>query len=205
MKIYRVTDDEFKAYGRILKLDTTEIISAAEKIPMPEEGSRYEASTPAFESLDIAKFISNEYFGQLPTQIGYCWGYNSRMNAFEWHTSSEINIAVTDIILILGKLYDLEPGERYNSANAKAFLVKAGEAIEVYATSMHFCPCMTDENGFGCIVALPAGTNTELDNTPVDKLLFKKNKWIIAHEDNKALIDRGVKSGLYGENYDLLN
>lgn len=203
MKIYRVTDSEFKLYGRVLDMDTSEIITAARKIPMPSEGSRYEASTADFEELGTARLIQNEFLGGVPSQTGYCWGYNTMLNALEWHTSSEINIAVTDLVLILGKIYDLEDGVRYNSANTKAFLVKGGEAIEVYATTMHFCPCMTEKTGFGCVVALPKGTNTELEHTPNDKLLFRKNKWLIAHVKNKGLTNRGAVAGIYGENYDL--
>lgn len=203
MKIYRVTDPEFKRYGRILKLDADEIIAAAEKIPMPEDGSLYEASTEVFEKLSVYETVKNECFGEMPTQIGYCWGYNSRLNALEWHKGSEVNIAVTDFVLMLGRLSELEPGARYNSENIRAFLVKKGETIEVYAETMHFCPCMTSEKGFGCVVALPKGTNTELEAAHNDKLLFKKNKWIIAHEQNKQLISRGICGGIYGENYNL--
>ena len=41
--------------------------------------------------------------------------------------------------------------------------------------------------------------NLRSDNA--DKLIFRKNKWIMAHEDNKVLIERGVVDGIYGENY----
>ncbi|MBQ1263664.1 MAG: DUF4867 family protein, partial [Oscillospiraceae bacterium] len=68
-------------------------------------------------------------------------------------------------------------------------------------TSLHFCPCEVNENGFGCVVALSKGTNTDLEITPSDKKLFRKNKWIIAHEENTALINRGVVAGISGKNY----
>lgn len=202
MKIYNVTDKEFLPYGRVLNLDTDEIISAAEKFPMPQEGSIYVPSEKTFEELDIANVIQNECFGEIPAQVGYCYGHSNKLNALEWHKCSEINIAVTDLVLFLGMVQDIEDG-KYNSEKIKAFKLKKGEAIEVYATTLHFCPIETDENGFGCVVGLLEGTNVPLDGEPDDKLLFRKNKWLIAHEDNAELIAKGVVPGIYGPNYSL--
>lgn len=44
-------------------------------------------------------------------------------------------------------------------------------------------------------------TNKPLDNAALDSLLFRKNKWLIAHNENKGLIDKGVVSGISGENF----
>lgn len=203
MKIYEVSDKEFEKFGKLINLDTDEIIAEAEKFQMPSEGSIYKASCEEFEKLDIMKTVQNEYFGELPTQLGYCYGHSNMLNALEWHKCSEINIAVTDLILLLGDIRDIEENNKYNSSNVKAFKVKRGQAIEVYATTLHFCPIETQESGFGCVVGLLKGTNTDLDYTPDDKLLFRKNKWIMAHNDNQTLIDRGVAAGIYGENYKL--
>lgn len=200
MKIYNITDAEFCDYGTILDIDVSEIIEVAEKIAMPESGSTYELSRPDFEELGIAKEIELKYFGGIKTQTGYCYGRSNRMDALEWHKNSEINIAVTDMILLLGRVQDIKDG-RYDSANVKAFKVPKGTAIEVYATTMHFCPINTEDSGFGCVVVLPVGTNAVLEQKSPDKLLFKTNKWLIAHEDNAALVEKGVYPGIYGENY----
>jgi hypothetical protein len=122
------------------------------------------------------------------------------LNATEWHTSSEVNLAITPLVLILGKRTDIRDG-KINSADMKAFYVPAGALIEVYATTLHFCPCQVSDEGFGCVVVLPLGTNVPLDYEVSDPLLFRKNKWIIAHEENQTLIDRGVVAGIYGVNY----
>lgn len=200
MHIYRVTDSEFCDYGQVLDIDTDEIVYEAGRICMPASGSVYTASQPEFENLKISSDIRNKYFGELATQTGYCYGHSNALNALEWHKCSEINIAVTDMILLLGDIRDVKNG-RYDSANVKAFLVKKGEAIEVYATTLHFCPIETSPDGFGCVVVLPQGTNLPLDGESKDKLLFRKNKWLIAHEDNAALTEKGVFPGIYGENY----
>ena len=201
LKIYGIDSPEFKEYGRrITDIDTTEIVKAGQEFTFPQSGSIYEASTPAFESLNIAKEITDKCFGELDTQIGYCYGHNNYLNALEWHTASEINIAVTDLVLILAKRSDLTDN-KMDSSVTKCFLLKKGDIAEVYATSLHFCPCEVSSDGFGCVVGLPKNTNTPLNEKSDNKLLFAKNKWLIAHNDNAPLIARGAVAGISGENY----
>ncbi len=200
--IYSVNDASFAPFGRVLALDTDEIVAVGESIPNPESGSAYLPSEPKFEALEIANTIKNECFGEMPTQIGYCWGESHKLNAFEWHTSSEINIATTDLLLLLAPQSKLVNG-KISTKEAVGFFVPSGTAIEVYATSLHFCPIALSDSGFGCVVALPKGTNTDLEGSHSDKTLFRKNKWIICCEDNAALIARGVVPGVTGENYEI--
>ena len=200
MTIHRVTDAEFARYGRILKMDTAGIVRIGEAQAFPESGSAYVPSYAPFEAADAAKIIKNEFFGGVDVQIGYCWGHNDTLNALEWHTCSEINVAVTDLILLLGDVRELEDGVKYDSSKVKAFLVKKGEAIEVYATTLHYCPIETEKTGFGSVVGLVKGTNTPLEEKPDDPRLFQTNKWLIAHEDNAELIADGAVAGIYGEN-----
>ena len=201
IKLYSVNSEEFKTFGRVITgLDTSEIIKAAEKISRPAEGSAYTPSEESFEKLPTAKEIENKFFGTLPSQIGYCHGHNSLLNAAEWHMSSEINIAVTSLVLILGHIWDIENGKT-DSSKFTVFYLPAGSVAEVYSTTLHFCPCEVEKDGFGCVVGLPLGTNTPLGTETSGPLLFRKNKWLIAHNDNKALISRGVLPGISGENF----
>lgn len=201
LRIFTVSSPEFSEYGEVISLlDTEEILNAAEAIARPAEGSLYSASEPSFEELSVAEDIRNGFFGTLPIQVGYCHGYSNYLNAAEWHSASEVNIATSDLVLILGKRSDIKNG-KLNSADMKAFYLPRGTAVEVYATTLHFCPCQVSDSGFGCVVALPLSTNVPLDAPTDDPRLFRKNKWIIAHEENSALIARGVVPGIYGENY----
>ena len=200
LRFYSVNDKEFARYGCVLKQDYSTIAEAAGKLEMPAEGSKYEPSVESFEALPIRAMIKEELFGELEVQLGNCWGYNSYLNALEWHKNSEINVAATDLVLLLAKLDDIEDG-KLDSKKVVAFYVAEGEAIEVYADTLHFCPCQVADSGFNCVVVLPAGTNTNLDNKPEDKLLFRKNKWIFCHEDNEALKAKGVVPAIFGENY----
>lgn len=203
IKFYSVEDKEFSAFGRIIKnIDVTEITKVSEKFDKNIDGSSYLPSVKEFEALEIADKIKNECFGTLPTQIGYCWGKNSMLNATEWHTSSEINIAITPLVLILGHIWDIKNG-KIDSSDFKAFYLPAGTVVEVYATSLHYCPCQVSDSGFGSVVGLPLDTNTNLEIKPENPLIFRKNKWIICHVENKDLIDVGVVAGITGTNFEI--
>ncbi len=201
IEFYSVYDSEFKSFGRILELDTQEIVKAAEQFEMPE-AVIYMPSTEEFEALDISKEIRDEIFGTLPTEVGYCYGHSRMLNATEWHTSSEINIAATDMVLILGHLWDIE-NEKIDSSLFKAFYVPKGTAIEVFATTLHYCPCQVSDDGFRCVVGLPKDTNTALETQLKDKKVTAKNKWLIAHVDNIAKIKQGAVAGITGTNYEI--
>ena len=203
LNILDVHDNAFAAFGSVIDdLDPGEIMAVAADIPMPDAGASYVPSEPRFERLAIAKVIGERFFGTLATQVGYCWGHSNFLNAAEWHASNEVNIAVTPLVLLLGKRCDMKEG-RLSSSAMQAFYVPAGTVLEVYSTTLHFCPCEVSTNGFGCVVALPAGTNTPLDAAVDDRLLFRKNKWIVAHDQNEALLSRGVVAGIDGVNYEI--
>ena len=144
-------------------------------------------------------------YGQLPIQVGYCNGRNRKMNAMEYHRTSEINVAATDLVLMLGRQQDVGEDGTYDTSLAEAFLVPAGTVIEVYATTLHYAPCHVEEDGFRCVVILPKGTNTDME--PVeelffeDKLLFAKNKWLIGHREGG--LPKNAYLGLRGSNPEL--
>ena len=204
MNIQKVTDQAFRKYGQVLEgYDFTGIIKEMKHTPVPEDVI-YVPSAEELEALDIIKDLQNKGYGGLPVQIGYCNGHNKKLNALEYHRNSEINIAVTDLILLIGHQQDVEPDYTYDTSKVEAFLVPAGTGIEVYATTLHYAPCHVNEGGFQCVVVLPKGTNTDLTfptaKTGEDKLMTAKNKWLIAHEDAKI---EGAFNGLKGENITL--
>ena len=201
LPVFSVEDVEFASYGRVIRdLDTAEILEAAAQIPNPASGAAYVPAEERFAQLPIAGQIRNRYFGTLPTQVGYCWGHNRQLNATEWHTSSEINIAATPLVLLLAHLWDIHDG-KIDAKDFVAFYVPKGTAVEVYATSLHFTPCEVSGEGFGCVVALPLDTNTALEEQVEDPLLFRKNKWLICHQENQGLISKGVVPGITGCNH----
>ncbi len=204
IKVFSAFSEEYKEFGRIITVSDNmlnEIIDTAEKISVPDSVI-YTPENKELENCKISQYIVNNVFGTLPTQIGYCCGHNSFLNATEWHTSSEINIAVTPLILILGHRWDIVNGI-IDSSKFKAFYLPKGTVTEVYATTLHYTPCQVSSDGFGCIVALPKGTNTALETTVSDKFMTAKNKWLIAHIDNTAKINQGTFAGITGTNYEV--
>ncbi|MBX4266005.1 DUF4867 family protein [Clostridium estertheticum] len=203
MIIKKITDSEFKKYGHVLEnYDCSKLIEIMKTTPLPNDVV-YEPSIKELEDLEIAQDLKIREFGELPIQVGYCNGNNYLLNAVEYHRSSEINVAVTDFILLLGCIQDVEKDYSYETSNIEAFLVPAGTIIEVYATTLHYAPCNANKNGFKCVVVLPRDTNLPLENkinkSGEDVLLFARNKWLIGHKDTD-LGTQGAFIGLKGKN-----
>ena len=209
MKIYSVFDPEFKPYGKVLEdYDTLALTAAMQKIPMPDAGVSYEPSIPALEEQHISRELSDRGFGGMPIQLGVCWGYNTRLNCLEYHRDSEINIGSSAYILLLARLDEVRQGV-LDTASVKAFYAPAGAVVEVYATTLHYAPCMTDTTqGFRVAVVLPKGTNTACPllhrRSEEDKWLTARNKWLLAHPESTEA-QQGAHIGLRGENLDILN
>ena len=203
----QVTDKEFAVYGRVLDVDVKEFVDVMKEVPVVSEGTMYEPSVGAFEALPLAKTLEEESFGFLPIEFGHCSGYNNKLNALEYHRSSEIDIAATDLILLVGRQQDIDLSSyTYDTARVEAFFVPAGTAVELYATPLHFAPCSVDGKEFRCGVVLPKGTNEALPETVSSSgenaLLFAINKWLIAHEESGLQKDKAWV-GLIGENIKL--
>jgi hypothetical protein len=202
MTVRKVTDPAFKAYGRIITgYDFSGLLKAMEQTPLPEDVI-YIPSLPEMEALPAAKELGNGIYGQMPIQIGCCNGHNKKLNAVEYHRDSEVDIAVDDLILILGKQQDIEEDHTYDTSRMEAFLVPAGTAVEVYATTLHYAPCHVKDEGFRCVIVLPKDTNLDMEpvevKDPEDRLLFARNKWLIGHAEGG--LPEGAFIGLKGEN-----
>lgn len=204
MEIKNINDPAFRKYGKVITgIDFSNIIREMGNTPKPEDVI-YVPSVKELEACSEAKAISESIYGGMPIQIGYCNGNNVMLNAVEYHRDSEINIAVTDAVMMWGSLQDVTDDFTYDTSKIEAFLIPAGTAVECYATTLHYAPCNANGNRFQVVVVLPKGTNTDIEKietaNPEDKLLFARNKWLIAHEDAKI---EGAFNGLVGENLSL--
>ena len=209
VKIYSVYDEEFKPYGRIVQgYDFSKIIDYMENnTPIPENGNIYVPSVEEMEAFPVKQEVEDILYGGMPIQIGYCNGRNSTYNGFEYHKGSEINIAVTPFMLVLGHIWEIEDNKFY-VGKEKVFFVPKGVAIEMYETTLHLSPCKVHDDGFRGVVILPKGTNTphtakRVTNDTESVLLLQRNKWVLAHKDRKPLMDQGAHPGFIGENKEL--
>ena len=209
MKILSVFDPEFKPYGKVvtgMEQTCAEILKALESTPLPE-GVGYVPTEPILQELPAAKEVSENLYGGMPVQLGWCNGHNTKLNCLEYHRDSEFNLGTQDFILLIAKMEDIGDDGKLDTAKVKAFRAPAGTLVECYATTLHYAPCHTDPaKGFRVLVALPKGTNTDKPHitpmTPEDQLLWACNKWLLAHPDSSEASE-GAAVRLEGENIDI--
>jgi len=209
MKICLVTDPDFKPYGKTIEgYDASPFISTLKSAtPLPDE-TAYVPEEKALQSLPEATALGNSLFGGVPVQFGWCNGHNTKLNCFEYHRNSEFLLGTEDFILLLAKEEDIINGI-LDTSKVKAFRASAGVFVELFATTLHYAPCVTDsKKGFRVMVALPKGTNTAMPVinliTIEDKMLRACNKWLLAHPDSDEAKD-GAWVGLTGSNIDIIN
>ena len=200
MKIQSVTDEAFKPYGRIVdgydyKLLLEKLESETDK---PADGVIYEPTCEALENTPAFVQLRDNCYGGMPIEIGYCNGTNTKLNCYEYHRDSEIDIAA--------KLQDVENGI-IDSSKTEAFLCPKGTAVELYSTTLHYAPCSAKKGeGFRVAIVLPKYTNFDMPEitkaNSEDALLWAKNKWLIAHKDTSEAKD-GAHVGITGENIDI--
>lgn len=205
MEIKKVTDEAFGKYGRVITdIDFKELVEKMQETPLPKEVI-YEPSAAELEKLPVAAELSAKAYGEMPIQIGYCNGDNVMLNALEYHRSSEINVTATDAVLMVGMQQDITKDFTYDTAKVEAFLVPAGCAVELFATTLHYAPCTVKEGGFRVSVILPKGTNYELKEKHAesgeDAHLTAVNKWLLGHPEGG--LPKGSPMGLIGKNLNL--
>lgn len=201
MNILKVTDPAFRKYGRVIKdIDFSELLAKMEETPLPEDVI-YEPSVEILEALPVFEKLTVQTYGELPVQVGFCNGHNKKLNALEYHRSSEIDIAATDLVLLLGWQQDITDDFTYDTSKVEAFFVPAGAAVELYATTLHYAPCNTEASGFRCVVVLPKDTNLALEHAHAegeDGHLTARNKWLLGHPEGG--LPEGSPMGLVGVN-----
>lgn len=205
-KVHDIHDPLFHKYGTIVTgYDFSDLIAELAKKPLPE-GVEYVASDPALEALPVFAEFQRQFYGGLPAELGYCMGHNDRLNGLEYHRGSEVNVSVTDFIVLIGLQQDIEPDFRYDTSKVEAFYVPAGLAVEFYATTLHYCALNVQPEGYAHATFLPRGTNTELDpaterGVGENALLQARNKWLIAHPEGGQ--GPSVPATMYGTNWSI--
>lgn len=208
LMIHRIDSSRFRGYGTLLRsLDVEALIEAADRLTtIPVEGNTYVPSLPALQELDAAKNLE-QYFEGEPIQVGYCNGRNTSINGSEYHKSPELFIAVTDCLQFLTPFDQLKDYASVHTNAAELFYFPKGSVALIHAKVLHLAPVCVHKEGFKSIIVLPKGTNEPLQGEQrseqenlEDRLLFKQNKWILAHPNRTQLVSQGVVVGLMGEN-----
>jgi hypothetical protein len=206
IKIYSVSDPEFKAYGRVLpEAKASHAIAQARKMWKVNDAVDFSTSVPEFEAdKELDASISERIYGQLPVQVGWVYGRNSMLNALEYHQGSEVHVPLEDVILLVLKFEEIDwkPEVMIDTNKVKAFFCPKGTVAELASWALHFVPIHVHQHlGFCDIFTLPRGTGSALTSPKPDtvdgKLLVAKNQWIIGHPYVK---DSGFVYGMKGPN-----
>lgn len=207
LNIQGVSHPSFARYGRVLEhMNAREMIRRARAILPSAAGVAYEPSVSALEAPSaLNEAIARDVFGGMPIQVGWCYGHNLRLSALEYHKGAEVNVCLTDVLLFLGHVADIDWGAEiaYDTSRIAAFYAPEGAVLEFHAWNLHFAPCHVGAaDGFATLVYLPRGTNEPLSSAPARqgeaRLLFAVNKWLIAHPDAAGLVSQGAYPGLVG-------
>ncbi|MCE5258096.1 MAG: DUF4867 family protein [Chloroflexi bacterium] len=208
LNILPVEYPEFAKYGRLLRqYDAAEMIERALAVLPNSEKVVYEPSVPALEvHSQLNDAVEREVYGGMPVQVGWCYGQNLQMAGLEYHKGSEVNVCLTDVLLLVGDERDIvyDEGISYPTSSVAAFYARKGSVVEFHPWNLHYAPLHVRQGGsFATLVYLPRGTNYALPySVPLvgeNRLLFAVNKWLLIHPDQKDTIAQGAYPGLLGE------
>lgn len=179
--IKSITDEAFRTYGKVIDNNIDEAIEFCIDFVQAQLSSIIE--------------LSHRVYGYLEIIAGIVAGDNVELSGIEYHQGSETIIAVTDYILVVGHIWDMQD-DTYNSSKCELFYVPKGTIVECYSATLHYTPIAVSKEGFITICLLLKGTGDILEKRK--KILKKKNKWFIAHQDNLEKIASGDYPGLLG-------
>ncbi|MEI6875476.1 MAG: DUF4867 family protein [Spirochaetota bacterium] len=212
LELFAAEAPEFGEFGRLVEgLPTGALVDwMTANVPIGEAVA-YQRSVGELEDLvgpegragrdcTWKQYASAVFFGGQAAEVGWVAGKSSQLNAFEYHKSSELFIAATDLVLLLGRLSELRDFARFDSSRVRGFVVGRGTALELYASTLHFAPIMADPSGFRAAIILPLGTNAPLENVDTglpgeEGLLWAERKWLLACPGSKPAA-KGARVGM---------
>lgn len=206
--IRTIDDDAFAQYGRLLTAyDPQEMIARALAILPTTEGIVYEPAVPALEAPSAMNTaIEREIYGGMSVQVGWCYGKNLQMAGLEYHKGCEVNVCLSDVVLLVGDERDIIYGQQisYDTTRVAAFYAPAGSVVEFHPWNLHYAPIQAlSASQFATLVYLPRGTNYPLPfQVPQfgeNRLLFAVNKWLLVHPAQVAAVAQGAYPGLAGD------
>ncbi len=212
VEILGVVHPVFARFGRVLSgLPVAGVREYALKHIQPGGDVVYEAIVAGLESDEqLMRALCRRVYGEMPIELGWCYGRNSRLNALEFHKGPEVMVPVTDVVILVGDYHDIQwkPQPEFDSARAQAFFVPQGTAVELFPFCLHYAPLhVHPDTGFCTLVALPRQTNLPIEQSVgaagEETLLFARNKWLMAHPEAAALVHEGAYVGIRGTNIEV--
>ena len=174
LDVVSVHDPRFVEYGLVHRIgaagaspvDGPLLALARSRFEQSDGPVSYTVSDPELEGCPELDEIRGRVFGEVDVQAGCCWGTSTRMNGMEFHKSSELVGAATDLVLIVGRVQDIHDG--HWDAHRAAFVhVPAGTFVELYATTLHLAPCRVSAAPFCAVIVLPRGRTRRSTTVPM--------------------------------------
>lgn len=201
LTILHVDSPALSRYGKKIEgIDCSEMFERS-LMEVNYTGTSYLRDLKDLHIYESLKRIHEKVYGNTGNlQAGLCCGMNDRMNGMEYHADSEVIVAVTEVVLILGRSEDIVD-LNWKSSMAECFYLQAGTVLEIFSNTLHLAPCRTNKDPFCTIIILPEGTNKPLEDSErsLDPTYFMKNKWLICHSESPA-VARGGIVGISGKN-----
>lgn len=203
-QIKPITDPSFKQYGVIWEnYDLTEVKNFAHNhFTIPSGPNVYVPSNPELEKCALFGELSRDIYAFMPLEAGQCMGHTSDFTAVEYHQGSEVNITLTDVIMVLAHRAILEEKDSIDAQKeADLFYVPAGTVFEMYSDTLHYSPIMVHDSGFKVIVVLPKGSNQPLKYglKTHNPRIVKQNKFQLVHKCRTDKIAQGAIIGVTGD------
>jgi hypothetical protein len=130
---------------------------------------------------EIEPFARDIFGGLADLQVGCVHGRNAKLNALEYHKSSEVVVVGADMIVFVGLASDIQwPSATYDLSRAQAFFVPRGTVFEMYPWCL--CPATRPGRRLSVPVILPARTRKSTSRRigPGRAAPAGKNKWSCA-------------------------
>jgi len=122
--IYEITDEKFSRYGKLLSSkEYSKLYEALLSTDIPKTGNTY-VREANFSVEKEKALLEKTVFGHHNVEIGYCNGHSHQLNALEYHMCREVNLAGTDLVMLLGKKEDIK--DVYPSEKVEAFFLPKG-------------------------------------------------------------------------------
>ncbi|WP_412989811.1 DUF4867 family protein [Pediococcus siamensis] len=205
--IYDVNSEAFADFGLVYKqYDLSKVTAYMDShIEIPTDHNDYVPDDETLEKDATIQQIAADVYAGMPISAGPCVGQSTSFSAIEFHQGSEVNIAFTDVVMVLGKRRDIHDYEYDAETHAKLFFVPAGTVFEMYSDTLHYSPCKVDESGFKVIVMVLQGTNQPLPAgfKATNKMIVKQNKFQMAHASRTDKIAQGILPGVKGKLIDI--
>lgn len=203
-QILSINDPRFAQFGLVYsQYDLTEIEQwMGQNVRVDPQDNQYVPSNPALESLAMIQQIGRDVFAGMPIEAGECTGQTSDFSAIEYHQGSEVNVILTDVVMVLGKRDSLEKTGQFNPRQeGLLFYIPAGTVVEFYSDTLHYSPIKVWSTGFKMIVMLLAGTNQPFEQSlnTTNQRIVKQNKFQLVHASRTDKIKQGIQVGVVGE------